>query len=113
MKAYRVFDREGECGFLFIVFAESRGKAISYALGTEEFPDWDWSYTELRAKRTPRLDKYYRGKRVLDWFDPEDCIALVKEGYRCPDKDWMETLGQCKECPAKDICSPVVYGQEG
>ena len=41
MKAYVVSDRGGYTEWTVIVFAESRGKAIVAALGTDEFPYGD------------------------------------------------------------------------
>ena len=104
MKAYVVGDREGYSEWIVVVFAESRGKAIVAALGTDEFPSEDWSYTELRAIRKPELDKYYRGNLRMDWDDPNDRIAMVRDGgYYCNEDDF--NLDGCAKCSGKDYCS--------
>jgi len=104
MKAYVVSDRQGYVDWVVIAFAESRGKAIVAALGTDEFPFEDWSYTELRAKRRPDLDKYYRGHSRMDWDDPDDRLALVKDGgYYCDDDSFYPD--ECKKCSGKEYCS--------
>ena len=104
LKAYMVTDKDWNCGYFLIVFAQSRGKAISEALGMDEFPVCDFGYVDLRANRKPRLDKYYRGRSVMDWFDDDDRVAMVKEldigcGEDAFDPD------DCEVCAAKNICS--------
>lgn len=104
MKAYVVSDRKGYSDFNVIVFAENRGKAITAALGTDEFPYQDWSFTELRAIRNPELDKCYRGHWRMDWDDPADRLAMVKDcGYYCDDDAFDP--GECSKCDAKEYCS--------
>ena len=105
MKAYQIEDREGYAEYSCVIFAECRGKAISLALGTDEFPQSDWDFTQLKARRIPSLDKYYRkGHWYMDWYNNEDKIALVKEaGYQCDD-DSFDPVG-CSKCCAKDFCS--------
>ena len=101
MKAYQVHDREGYSDYSCVVFAETRGKAISNALGTDEFPFCDWDYIQLTAWRRPQMDKYYCGKTYMDWYDMDDRIALVKDcGYRCEDADYNE----CLKCQANVWC---------
>ncbi len=104
MKAYVVSDRQGYEDYIVITFAESRGKAIAAALGTNEFSFGDWSYTELRAIRRPDLDKYYRGHTQMDWDDPEDRLAMVKDGgYYCNDDSFDPD--ECEKCSGKEYCS--------
>ena len=104
MKAYVVSDRKGYSDFSVIVFAENRGKAITAALGTDEFPYQDWSFTELRAIRMPQLDKCYRGHWRMDWDDPADRLAMVKDcGYYCADDAFDPD--ECSKCDAKEYCS--------
>lgn len=47
------------------------------------------------------MDKYYaEGKTEMDWSDPKDRIALVKEcGFYCEEP----IAEDCKDCPAKDF----------
>ena len=104
MKAYVVSDRQGYVEYTVVVFAESRGKAIVAALGTDEFPYEDWSYTELRAIREPELDKYYQGRQRMDWDDPDDRLAMVRDGgYYCNEDAFYPD--DCAKCRGKDYCS--------
>ena len=100
-KAYIVRDREYYSPCSVVVFAESSNKAKALALHTDCFQDF--AYTELRTRREPRLDKYYRGVSEMDWDHSEDRIALVKEcGFVCAE-DGME-WEDCEDCPAKEWC---------
>ena len=100
MKAWRV-SKKDDC-YSTIVFAETRGKAKSTALATDccEYAD----FCDIEVRREKELDKYYReGKIEMDWENPTDRIALVKEcGFHCdPDYfDWEE----CSVCSAKEYC---------
>ena len=98
MKAWLVSRNDEWCST--VVFAETRGKAKSYVLGTENFEDVD--YCELEVCRVKKMDKYYvEGKNEMDWFNSKDRIALVSEcGFQC---EYVEPY-MCQDCPAKDIC---------
>ena len=100
MKAYSVRDKNSDC--FTIVFAESVNKAKVIALHTDACEDS--YYTDIRTKRIPDLDKYYRvGKKEMDWFDDADRIALVRDaGYSCDPEYWEEEY--CTRCPAKQWC---------
>ena len=101
MKAYVVSDREGYAEYVIVVFAESRGKAMPYALGTDEFQTCDWDFTQLRATRIPSLDKYYRGKWRMEWDDDEDCLAMVKDaGFYCAEDVFDPDF--CERCAGKE-----------
>lgn len=104
MKAYVVSDREGYSEWTVVVFAESRGKAIAAALGTDEFPSGDWSYTELRAIRKPELDKHYRGNFCMEWDNPDDRLAMVRDGGSYCNEDAFDP-DDCTKCSGKDYCS--------
>ena len=111
MKAYKVFDRKGYSPYSIIVFAETRGKAISSAIGTDEYPKYEWDYTQLKAVREPALDKYYRGRIFMDWDNMEDRVAMVKEaGYQCEDE--YADIDDCKNCEAKEYCEEYERLQE-
>ena len=104
MKAYRVYDKECYSDYDIIVFAENRGKAIASALGTEEFPKYDWSFTELRAKRIPALDRAYRGEYRMEWYNDSDRLALIRDaGYYCSEDGFDPN--DCERCIGKDYCS--------
>lgn len=97
MKAYVIHDLKGYADYSTVVFAETSGKAKAIAITTDAFNDYD--YTEISARRVPKLDKYYRGLDEMDWYDDEDRIALVKDGhFHCFETD------ECKNCPAKQYC---------
>ena len=100
MKAWLVREK-GEFGAT-VVFAETRGKAKSYALRTEDFEAAD--YCELEVSRVKKMDKYYvEGKKRMDWLDSEDRIVLVKDaGFVCDDTYWERE--DCNDCPAKEYC---------
>ena len=90
MKAYSVRDKNSDC--FTIVFAESVNKAKVIALHTDACEDS--YYTDIRTKRIPDLDKYYRvGKKEMDWFDDADRIALVRDaGYSCDPEYWEHIM---------------------
>ena len=101
MKAYKISDLKGYCEYSTIVFAESRGNAKAIAITTDSFNDYD--YTEISARRVPKLDKYYRGLDEMDWEDSGDRIAMVKEaGFSCSPEYWEKE--DCERCPAKQWC---------
>ena len=104
MKAYSVTDANGDTGITYIIFAETRGSAIRYALDhCDGTFDW-YLFTQMRALREPKLDKYHHGNREMDWCDMNDRIAMVKEaGFHCgPDVDI--TSEGCTDCPAHEWC---------
>lgn len=104
MKAYSVSDRNGDLGYDYVVFAETRGKAIRYALDHCDGAFDRYAFTELSALRKPQLDKCYRGNPAMDWCDMADRVAMVRYGnFRCSDDDGV-TLDECKECPAHEWC---------
>lgn len=112
MKAWKVFypangiDERIE----LFVYADTRGQAKAYALRAEGFEDIP--YTCLRVQRVKEADKYYKpGKKELDWFDPEDRIALVKDfGYTCHSEFRCREL--CAECSATEYCECYIKEEE-
>ena len=103
MKAYKIEDRAGYVPYVIIAFAERRGKAVTYALGTDEFPDCDFCFTDLSATRAKWADKYYRGKPQMDWDNPEDRLAMVSEGGFYCGEDYFDP-DECEKCSAKEEC---------
>ena len=100
MKAWLVSRNDEWCST--VVFAETRGKAKSYVLGTENFEDVD--YCELDVRRAKQMDKYYvEGKREMDWFNPKDRIALVKDCSFMCDREFLERE-DCEVCSANEFC---------
>ena len=100
MKAWRVSLKDEF--FAEVVFAETRGKARSLAMGCDGFEEA--KFTEIEVNREPQIDKYFKdGKWHMDWFDCKDRIALVKElGFYCG-REYI-ALGLCEECPANEYC---------
>ena len=97
MKAYIIHDLKGYADYSTVVFAETSGKAKAIAITTDAFNDYE--FTEISARRIPKLDKYYRGLDEMDWFDDADRIALVRDGkFHCFE------VSECKNCPAKEYC---------
>lgn len=100
MKAWLVREKDEYCAE--IVFAETRGKARALALSSDccEYA----KFTDIEAYRMPQADKYYKeGKWHLDWENPQDRIALVKDcGFVCDIEYWE--FADCKECSAKEYC---------
>lgn len=101
MKAWLVREKEKFCST--VVFAETRGKAKVLALSTDCCEDA--RFIDIEVHREPRMDKYYvNGKKEMDWFNPKDRIALVKDcGFVC-DVDYWEPE-DCKTCSAKQYCN--------
>ena len=85
-----------------IVFAETRGKARALALITDCCNET--SFIDVDVRRQPNADKYYKeGKWHLDWDNPKDRIALVKDcGFVCHYEyfEWED----CESCSAKEYC---------
>ena len=103
MKAYKVSDRKGYSDYSVVVFADTPGKAVCLALGTDEFPSYDVDFMELKARRIPKLDAFYRGNWYMDWDNMEDRVALVKEAnYMCD--PYYAALEDCENCPATEWC---------
>lgn len=106
MKAYYCFNNDSDEYETVVVFAESAGQAKVEAMRSEYLGDpFDISYTSMRAKRMPKLDKSYRGHTVMEFdLDMKDRIELYEiAGYRC-DPDYI-TDYFCEECPLTDRCN--------
>ena len=102
LKAYSVSDRNGDEGYSLVVFAETVGKAKGYTAGTDDF--CDYGFTGIRAIREPQLDRFYRGKPEMDWFDPDDRVAMVRYAdFECS-SECDVTEEDCRACPAFQWC---------
>ena len=101
MKAWLVRERDEFCAE--IVFAETRGKARSLALRRSDCCE-NAVFTDIEVHRQPQADKYYKeSKWHLDWENPQDRIALVKDcGFVCDYDNF--NLKYCVECSAKQYC---------
>lgn len=104
MKAYSVSDKDYNLGYSYIVFAETRGKAINHALHycDDAFESCEW--TEMRAIREPRLDRFYHGNSEMDWCNMEDRVAMVRyAGFQCSGEVNV-TSDECEQCAAHEWC---------
>lgn len=103
MKAWLVKEKGELCAT--VVFAETRGKARALARRTDACADA--SFCDIEVRRLPDLDKYYKdGKLEMDWYTPQDRIALVKEGdFACAPWGGKE----CECCAAKEFCDTYKY----
>lgn len=101
MKAWFVQDKTTRYG-AEIVFAETRGKAKSIAQRTDCCSETDFLNIEVR--RVPSADKYYKdGKWHLDWDNPKDRLALIKDFSFVCDYDYLE-WEDCDSCSGKEYC---------
>lgn len=96
LKAYKVWLDDGEGST--VVFAETRNKAKVIALSCDCCEDAQ--YIDICVCRAKKLDKLYKGKAEIDWWDEETRLILVRDfGWSCFDPSW-----ECDECPAKQYC---------
>ena len=101
MKAWLVQDK-WDCYGAEIVFAETRGKARSLALATDCCSETN--FLDVDVRRQPNADKYYKeGKWHLDWDNPKDRIALVKDCSFMCNREYLERE-DCEVCPANEFC---------
>ena len=104
IKAYAVMDKNCDTGYSFIVYAESRGKAIRYAMEHCDDAFDDYEYTEMRAIRIKALDGYKDKMTTLDWHNENDRIAMVRNaGFHCSYEMEDGDL-ECEECLASEWC---------
>lgn len=100
VKAYIATDRNGDSPYSTVVFAETAGKARACAAGSENFDEY--SFTEMRVTRCPELDRFYRGKREMDWGNMDDRVAMVRyAGFHCADEIYSP---KCEACDAYEYC---------
>ena len=101
MKAW-IVDDPIEAVSAAVVFAETRGQAKVLAQSTDACEDMD--FTDIRAIRAPELDRFYKGRPEMNWFDDDDRIALVKYGgFHCNiEVDVYKE--KCEACPAHEWC---------
>ena len=106
MKAYIVSTDYGD--FSTVVFADNRGRAKSIAMGTDACMGAD--YIDIHARRCSALDQYYNNRVEMDWSEPEDRIAMVKEAeFECSGATY--DFGECPTCPAREYCGRYNDGE--
>lgn len=99
MKAWIVTDKNGDYGS-DIVFASSRGKAISEALTRDNFEDFE--FTDIRVRRIKDLDGMENAEPTDNpWLNDEIRLILVKEhDFACIEPEDSD----CDSCVAKQYC---------
>lgn len=96
MKAFKIYSRT-ENYYSEIVFANTPGQAR--ALGLTSDATEGCEFTDIGVRRVPALDKFYKGRSRMEWYDDDDRIALVRfGGFHCEDCDELE------RCPAHEWC---------
>ena len=102
MKAYKCWEEVEDCAT--IIFAETAGKARYIAIYSGDIGD-DLTFKDVRVRRVPQLDKYYRGLREMDWYDDNDRVAMVREGaFDGCCEDYLE-YEDCNKCSARKWCA--------
>ena len=101
MKAYIAWDADSYEDVSTVVFAETASAARNAASHTETCEDAE--YIRIRIRRLPEMDGKDRGRKEIDWYDPEDRKALVALGWACYETSW-----ECDECQAKQDCRHFV-----
>ena len=97
MKAYKAWVDYGEGST--IVFAETRNQAKVISLSCDCCEDA--KYTDIRVHRMNELDRLYKGKSEMDWYDEETRLLLVRDfGWSC-----IEPSLECDSCNCKKYCS--------
>lgn len=97
MKAWIARDNESVENWETVVFAETATKAKIAAMATQCCENAE--YIDIRVNRIKKLDECYRGLPEMDWYNDNDRLAMVREGWRCD-----ETSDECQTCVAKDEC---------
>lgn len=101
IKAFKC--RESSMGYSTVIFAETAGKARYIAVKSDTLGE-DMEFKDIDVRRIPALDRCYKGRSEMDWFDPEDRLAMVKEADYVCDKDGFDP-DECARCSAQKYCS--------
>ena len=99
MKAWLVCDNY-DWIFRTVVFAETRGKAKTAGMHSDQFEDVE--YTDIRVRRCKELDDAYNGNIELDWENDNDRIRMVRDGGFVCSEDYACDF--CNECSANIYC---------
>lgn len=97
MKAYQAWDTKRDYNYSTVVFAETATTAKVVAMSTDACEDA--AYIDIRVRRLPEMDVYFRGPREINWYDLRDRKALVALGWAC-----LDTSFECDTCPCKPDC---------
>lgn len=108
LKAYKAWDTESSDNASTVVFAKNRQQAKKIAFDSDALEYAD--FISVRVHRFPEMDKHYRGKSEIDWYNDQDRSALVALGWECTEPDYYE----CKRCPAREGCGAnLCEGESG
>lgn len=99
MKAWIASDKNCDCGSE-IIFADTRGKAISEALSRDNFEDLE--FTDIRVHRIKDLDGMEKAEPIDNpWLNDDIRLILVKEyDWACMEPEYSD----CDSCVAKQYC---------
>lgn len=83
-----------------IIFADTRGKAISEALSRDSFEDLE--FTDIRIHRLKELDGMENAEPTDNpWLNDDIRLILVKEhDWACIEPQYSD----CDSCIAKEYC---------
>lgn len=83
-----------------IIFADTRGKAISEALSRDNFEDLEW--TDIRIHRLSELDGMEKCEPTNNpWLNDDIRLILVKKyDWACVEPQYSD----CDSCVAKQYC---------
>lgn len=99
MKAWLIRNEQSYENWCTVVFAETRGKAHALAMHSDCCEGAEWK--DVRVTRLPVMDAMCKDRTEMDWYDPDDRIALVKEcNWECAEPEDDE----CLVCPANAWC---------
>ena len=100
MKAWYCRNNNESCAT--IIFADTASKARYIAMQSDSIGDDLW-FTEITVRRAKEMDRFYRGNKEMDWFNPEDRAAMVRlYGFECGEDYFV--VDDCSECSAKKWC---------
>jgi hypothetical protein len=98
VKAWRCLPSSED--YAVIVFAETRGKAKTYANYCDGFEDEE--FIDIHARRFKDADCEYRGRAEMDWNNSDDRIFLAKHGWDCG--YFFFDPEDCVDCCANEFC---------
>ena len=85
-----------------VVFAETASKARYIAMTSGTLGD-DLEFRDVTVRRVPELDHCYDGRKEMDWCNPNDRLALVRDGgFYCSDDAF--DADDCERCSGREYC---------
>lgn len=105
MKAYVAHDRNCDCPYSMVIYADSPGKARAIAAMSEEFEDF--AFTHILVKRCADLDEFYHGTEILDWYNPYDRLLMVKYAIFRARMKWIWQSAIAASAPLKTFVTGI------